>query len=125
MGLTQTLPATSYFKMIDIWMLFTMTVPFLEVVFHTTNEVFRNSRVLPSCLNKQVDVVIVKPAEDQEVVEEVKTDNKTINSIASLMLPVCTLIFAFVFWIVGLIASYSNGNSTDHNMTQCLAVQPN
>ena len=125
MGLTQTLPATSYFKMIDIWMLFTMTVPFLEVVFHTTNEVFRNSRVLPSCLNKQVDVVIVKPAEDQEVVEEVKTDNKTINSIASLMLPVCTLIFAFVFWIVGLIASYSNGNSTDHNMTECLAVQPN
>ena len=125
MGLTQTLPATSYFKMIDIWMLFTMTVPFLEVVFHTTNEAFRNSRVLPSCLNKQVDVVIVKPAEDQEVVEEVKTDNKTINSIASLMLPVCTLIFAFVFWIVGLIASYSNGNSTDHNMTECLAVQPN
>ena len=125
MGLTQTLPVTSYIKMIDIWMLFTMTVPFLEVVFHTTNEVFRNSRVLPSCLNKQVDVVIVKPAEDQEVVEEVKTDNKTINSIASLMLPVCTLIFAFVFWIVGLIASYSNGNSTDHNMTECLAVQPN
>ena len=125
MGLTQTLPVTSYFKMIDIWMLFTMTVPFLEVVFHTTNEVFRNSRVLPSCLNKQVDVVIVKPAEDQEVVEEVKTDNKTINSIASLMLPVCTLMFAFVFWIVGLIASYSNGNSTDHNMTECLAVQLN
>merc|ERR1712155_192070 len=67
MGLSQTLPVTSYFKMIDIWMLFTMTVPFLEVVLHTTKEVFKKSKVAPACLNKLVDVVNVKPAEDQEV----------------------------------------------------------
>ena len=71
MGLSQTLPVTSYFKMIDIWMLFTMTVPFLEVVCHTSNEVFKKSRAaFPSCLNKRVGVVTVEPAEDQEGEEE-------------------------------------------------------
>ena len=79
----------------------------------------------PISLNKRVDVVNVKPAEDEEVVEEVKTGNNILNSIGSLMLPVCSLIFVFVFWTVGLIASYSDGNSTDPNMTECLAIQPN
>ena len=38
LGLSQTLPVTSYIKMIDIWMVFTMTIPFLEVVLHTIDE---------------------------------------------------------------------------------------
>ena len=123
MGLSQTLPVTSYFKMIDIWMLFTMIVPFLEVIHHTTIEMFKKST--PISLNKRVDVVNVKPAEDEEVVEEVKTGNNILNSICSLMLPVSSMIFVFVFWTVGLIASYSEGNDTDPNMTECLAIQPN
>ena len=126
MGLSETLPVTSYFKMIDIWMLFTMTVPFLEVVLHTAKEVFKKSKPAHVCLSKPVDMVKVKPAdEDQEVVEEVKTGNSILNSVASLMLPVSSLIFVFIFWTVGLIASYSNGNSADPTMTECLAVQPN
>ena len=109
--------------MIDIWMLFTMIVPFLEVIHHTTIEMFKKST--PTCLNKRVGVVNVKPAEDEEVVEEVKTGNNILNSICSPMLPVSSLIFVFVFWTVGLIASYSDGNNTDPNMTECLAVQSN
>ena len=124
MGLSQTLPVTSYFKMIDIWMLFTMTVPFLELVFHTSNEVFKKSRATHPCLNKQVDVVNVEPAEDQEVGEEVKTDNNIINLMASLLLPLCSLIFALIFCTVGLIASYSDGNNMHHSMTECLTVHP-
>ena len=125
MGLSQTLPVTSYFKMIDIWMLFTMTVPFLEVVLHTSKEMFKKSRATQlSFLKKRVDVVNVKPAKDQELVEEIKTSNNILNMIASLMLPVSSLIFAFIFWTIGLIASYSDGNITDPNMTECLYIQP-
>ena len=125
MGLSQTLPVTSYFKMIDIWMLFTMTVPFLEVVLHTTKEVFKKSISAHSCLNTPVNVVNVKPAEDQEMVGEAKNDNNILNLIGSIMLPVSSLIFAFIFWTVGVIASYSDGNNTNLNMTECLAIQPN
>ena len=125
MGLSQTLPVTSYFKMIDIWMLFTMTVPFLEVVLHTSKEMFKKSRATQlSFPKKRVDVVNVKPAKDQELVEEIKTSNNILNMIASLMLPVSSLIFAFIFWTIGLIASYSDGNITDPNMTECLYIQP-
>ena len=126
MGLSQTLLATSFFKMIDIWMLFTMIVPFFEVIYHTTIEMFKKSRAAPPCLCKRVDVVNVKPAEeDSVVVEEVKSGNNTLNSFGCLMLPVSSLIFVFVFWTVGLIASYSDGNRTDPTMTECLAIQPN
>ena len=109
--------------MIDIWMLFTMIVPFLEVIHHTTIEMFKKST--PTSLKKRVHLVNVKPAEDEEVVEEVKTGNNILNSICSPMLPISSLIFVFVFWTVGLIASYSDGNNTDPNMTECLAVQSN
>ena len=110
--------------MIDIWMLFTIIVPFLEVVLHTIKEVFKKSRSTPPWLNKKVSVVNVRPAEDQEV-EAIKNGNHTLNLIAFLMLPVSSLIFAFVFWMVGLIASKSDGNNTYPNMTECLAIQPN
>ena len=100
--------------MIDIWMLFTMTVPFLEVVLHTINEVFKKTISPPISLNKRVNVVNVKPAEaDQQVVEEVKNCNNNLSLVTSLMLPVISLIFAFVFWTVGLVASYSDGTNTD------------
>ena len=126
MGLSQTLPVTSYFKMIDIWMLFTMTVPFLEVVLHTSKEMFKKSGATQlSFLKKRVDVVNVKPAEDQEVMEATKNGSNILNLITSLMLPVISLIFAFVFWTVGLFASYSDGANADPNMTECLAIQPN
>ena len=83
----------------------------------------KKSKATPTCLKKRV--VNVKPAEeDEEVVEEVKAGNNILNSIGSLMLPVSSLIFVFVFWTIGLIASYSEGNNTDPNMTECLAIQP-
>ena len=102
-----------------------MIVPFFEVIYHTTIEMFQKSRAATPCLCKRVDVVNVKPAEeDSVVVEEVKSGNNNLNSFGCLMLPVSSLIFVFVFWTIGLIASYSEGNNTDPNMTECLAIQP-
>ena len=124
MGLSETLPVTSYFKMIDIWMLFTMTVPFLEVVLHTVKEVFKKSKPAHPCLSKQVDMVKVKPADEDQEVVEVKTGNNILNSVVSLMLPVSSAAFALIFWTVGLVASYSDVRNTHQKMTECLAVQP-
>ena len=69
LGLSETVAVTSYIKMIDIWMLFTMTVPFLEVILHTTNEVFKQPLETPVGL---MGIVRVKPSEQLEE-EEVKT----------------------------------------------------
>ena len=35
MGTSQALPTTSYIKLVDIWMIFTMVIPFIEVVVHS------------------------------------------------------------------------------------------
>ena len=125
MGLSQTLPVTSYFKMIDIWMLFTMTIPFIEVVLHTTNDMFKKSKATQACANKQVDVVTVKPAGNQDVEAKDKTRKNIGIAIASHILLISSVIFVFIFWTIGLIVSYSDGISKDHNMTECLVKEPN
>ena len=116
--------------MIDIWMLFTMTVPFLEVVLHTTNEVFKRPNTINFGLDKRVDVIRVKSAEEQE--QEQEEMHKTSNSMNStmvrltghLLLPIGSLIFTVIFWVVGLIASYSSATVgiQDPNMTDCRTV---
>ena len=124
LGLSQSLPVTSYIKMIDIWMLFTMTIPFLEVVLLSTNEVFKRPNAI---LDKRVGVVRVKSAEEED--EMLKTSNSMNSTIVRLtgrlLLPIGCLIFTVIFWVVGLIASYSSGAIEDPNMTDCLTVDLN
>ena len=40
-GISSGLPTTSYVKMIDIWMIFTMVIPLLEISLHTYTEIVR------------------------------------------------------------------------------------
>ena len=78
-----------------------------------------------------MDPIRVKSDREEEEEEEVLP--KTINSKSStmmrltsrLMLPIGSLIFTLIFWVVGLIASYSSGAIQDHNMTDCLTVDLN
>ena len=42
---SSTLPRTSYFKMIDIWMVFGLLLPFFEVVLHTATEYSRREAI--------------------------------------------------------------------------------
>ena len=120
--------------MIDIWMLFTMTVPFLVVVLLTTHEVLKRPDTINFGLKKRVDVVRVKSVEEQEEEEEriPKTNNNMKSTIVTLtgriLLPIGSLIFTIIFWAVGLTASYSytySGAIRDPNMTDCLTVDLN
>ena len=102
--------------MIDIWMLFTMTIPFLEVVLYTTSQVFKQPRATQLGPDKWVDVV--KSAE-----EEPKTSNSMSSIIIRLtgcLMPIGSLIFTLIFWVVGLVVSYSSAAVQDPNMTDCL-----
>ena len=126
LGLSQSLPVTSYIKMIDIWMLFTMTIPFLEVVLHTTNEVFKRPRENHVGSDNQIDVapVMVKPAKEEE---DVPKDRKRMSSnlvrlTGRYMLPASSLVFTFIFWVVGILASLSSDAAQGPNMTDCLTV---
>ena len=113
LGLSQSVPVTSYIKMVDIWMLFTMTIPFLEVVYHTSNEMSKQS---------EADVVRVIP---QSVEDEMTNNNvkvAVLRMIKRFVLPISSLLFTLFFWIVGLIASYYSGGTEDSNISDCLMI---
>ena len=39
MGISQSLPTTGYIKMIDIWMIFTMSYPFVVITLHCLEKI--------------------------------------------------------------------------------------
>ena len=110
------MPVTSYIKMVDIWMLFTMTIPFLEVVYHTSNEI-----------SKQTADVRVKPNNGSEEKVMPNNNRKAVFRMMTkrLWLPISSLLFTLIFWIIGLIASYYSGGSHDSNMSDCLVIELN
>ena len=119
--MSQSLPVTSYIKMIDIWMLFTMTIPFLEVVGHTTKEVLKNNACGP---DGRVGVIKVKP-DDKELEEEEEEINKKRSSCLArlacrFLLPIGSLIFSVTFLVVGLVKSYSTVDFQPFNLSDCL-----
>ena len=42
-SVSNSLPRTSYVKLIDIWLIFNLLVPFIDVLLHTIIDVIRNS----------------------------------------------------------------------------------
>ena len=101
-----------------------MTIPFLEVVLHTTHEVFKNKRT--SKIVPETRVLNVKPGEEEGKEKEAKTNNimkmKLSKVMGNLMLPICSLIFTLIFWAVGIIKSYSSGDAQGSNMSDCLTI---
>ena len=122
LGLSQSLPVTSYVKMIDIWMLFTMTIPFLEVVLHTTNEVFRRPDLASEGKATVVRVQPVNNLEKEEEVPEMSPKSTMMKLSGRLLLPISALIFTIIFWVVGLIKSFSSGNNQGPNMFDCIVL---
>ena len=99
-----------------------MTVPFLEVVMHTTNEAFKQPRVGHFSTERLANVVRVKSANEEE---EEEVNHTSVRLASWLMLPISSLIFTLVFWVVGLIQSYSSVAVQDPNMTDCLNFDHN
>ena len=116
LGLSQNVPVTSYIKMVDIWMLFTMTIPFLEVVYHTFNEMSKQS---------EADVVRVIPQSEEDEMTNNDMRVAVLRMIKRFVLPISSLLFTIIFWIVGLIVSYYTGVTKDSDRSDCLMIDLN
>ena len=101
--------------MIDIWMLFTMTVPFLEVALHTFTH-----RLAEFSLDGRVhqvqptDQLHLKPPQQQ-----------ILPAWMAVLLPIISVIFTIIFWTIGLIVSYWPNTLQDPNMADCLTIDLN
>ena len=111
--------------MIDIWMLFTMTIPFLEVVLYTTSQVFKQPRATQLGPDKWVDAVKSRVKSAEEEPKTSSSMSSTIIRLTGCLMPIGSLIFTLIFWVVGLVVSYSSAAVQDPNMTDCLTTDVN
>ena len=99
--------------MIDIWMLFTMTVPFLEVALLTYTEVMRRRGVPHFSRDGRVH-------QEHLELSQPGVLPAWVGVVGRLLLPIISLLFIVTFWVVGLIASYWSTAQQGPNMTDCL-----
>ena len=114
---------TSYIKMIDIWMIFAMTIPFIEVSLHAFAEQSKKRH------KKGGELVQVTPADGcQQPLQEQPTRSQTLGLVTHYLLyffPFVSLVFAVGFWVIGLSNYYSPKMYQpmyDPNMKSCLSV---
>ena len=82
------LPKTSYMKMIDGWLLFTLLQPFLTVLIHTYMD------------------TLTAEDDDEKALGNTKVESSkklsSVRKFALLYNPICVTIFVVFYWFVGL-----------------------
>ena len=102
-------------------MLFTMMIPFLEVVLHTGTEVMK--RAVGPQFSPNGWVPKVKPAHMLGTkMPKSFLLPAWVGVVGRLLLPIISLIFTATFGIIGLIVSYWPNTQQDPNMTDCLTI---
>ena len=107
--------------MIDIWMLFTMTVPFLEVALHTCTEVMKRPCMAEFSPDGRVHQV--QPVDHADLEPQPWVLPAWGAVVGRLLLPVISTLFTAIFWTIGLIVSHLPNTLQDHNMTDCLILK--
>ena len=108
--------------MIDIWMVFIMTIPFLEVVLHTTENAFKRPRASLVVPESMVRVRSANDKEKEEGEEATTKDCTQMSKLKGIKVPICALVVMIIFWAVGLVHSYSASHVQEFNTSSCLSI---
>ena len=119
MGISQSLPVTSYVKMIDIWMIFTMSVPFIEVGLHAGYEVGKHCL----CSPRRVSPGVVKTTKQRNSLPLWVNLFSLFSGPLQLLLPTLAILFCATFWIVGLFSFYLPNIDQNLQMSNCLGYE--
>ena len=126
-GISSSLPTTSYVKMIDVWMIFTMVVPLLEVAVHTYKETIRKrlaslDLLYPKASTAEFTKVRAIPSSRPDTLGQVQaavrgslgTKLRLCHTVLDLHLPIGAAVFTTVFCLVGLIVHFSPTPDNSH-----------
>ena len=105
-SISQSLPATSYMKMIDIWLIFSLFMPFLEVTMHAVLDHLRGK--LENCQGNYSTSacgnVTIKIAFEEDKSRNINRYKKMMHIIDLSMtygLPILYFLFMIGFFVVG------------------------
>ena len=127
MSVSANLPQTSYVKMIDVWLLFCVLIPFFEVLLHTwmdsqrmekrdvnhhgtVREVSAGAKkISPQTSGRQSDLVSRRENVQVEALrkfyQEEVTSKKNLEFgeiLGKKVIPFTMIVFSFIYWIYGL-----------------------
>ena len=115
-SISDALPRTSYVKMMDIWLIFNLMIPFLEIILQTMihklhdeddfgNEVMSYSSPVGTT-NKNINGLVgTRTAREDGSRQEMNKLLKNILEILALVvLPGLYIIFCIIFFIIGNLA---------------------
>ena len=94
------MPRTSYVKMIDIWLIFCLLIPLVEVLFHAMLDKYRYEIELEDA-DGVVRLSKVGP-EPNKTVERKKKALNRLQNLGMIGFPLVFVIFVFIFFFVGL-----------------------
>ena len=105
----ESLPATAYIKMMDIWMILMMLFPFLIVFLLTIRELFKNRNAcrresqVQSIERKDRTVQDTTPVFLPRMVMSNTDAVQRVNFLLNWGLPVIILLFSFSYWLFGML----------------------
>ena len=127
LSVSGSLPTTSYIKMVDVWFIFNLMIPFFEVILHTYIDNLRQQEDEEREINhhgKKIKVgekapIQVKPYDSKLVSHDELTQDAALKKfykeskateyklaralrIAHVWIPVCVVVFTAVYWVIGL-----------------------
>ena len=104
-GVSKSLPKTAYVKMIDVWLLFSLFVPFVEVLLQTAAQSIREQRAKESKPKPRV-VSPVMTGKEQVLADENDSTGLTCCVLgAKYGVPVLSLLFCVAYFSVGFFVS--------------------
>ena len=118
-GISDTLPRTSYIKMIDIWLITNLMIPFLEVILHTMmnklhNEEDNENEVTlfqgPNLSQEQKNQNGNKNRNNMKTSKKIsqqkrKMLERTLEILGLVVLPLLYILFCIIFFTIGNLAS--------------------
>ncbi len=114
-SVSNSLPTTSYIKMMDLWLIFTQFIPFMEVIIHTFIDGFRVRDEEGRLVNQHGSVRLVK--EDPHAMTKISPESvsawkkstnyhekmeKVAIKTARVGMPAFFCLFTIIYFIVGL-----------------------
>ena len=94
------LPQTAYVKLIDVWLLYGLTLPFLGFILTCLEEIYKEPVTT-------VSLTKVKPAGLMESDKPRNSNQARVQKLGRVVLPITTVIFIF-FYIIYAVYSYFN-----------------
>ena len=96
------MPRTSYIKMVDVWLLFCLLMPLLEVIFHAMVDKYRYELEMEEVALKDMYCVNSNVAQaPKEAVNRKKQNIKWMQRLGAIGFPLIFALFVAVYFLIG------------------------